>query len=99
MLCVEVKIPSKGMITLSSLTLHCHLHPLQAANCCRNSRLVVDEDDLLWFKKKENCHVFVNEFHGNFRCKKLGCRKIPSVFRDVKLCLNASRGLKGLKLI
>ena len=23
--------------TLSSLTLHCHLHPLQAANCCRNS--------------------------------------------------------------
>ena len=25
---------------------HCHLHPLQAAKCCRNSRLVVDEDDL-----------------------------------------------------
>ena len=22
-----------------------HLHPLQAANCCRNSRLVVDVDD------------------------------------------------------
>ena len=22
----------------------CHLHPLQAANCCRNSRHVVDED-------------------------------------------------------
>ena len=22
-----------------------HLHPLQAANCCRNSRLVEDEDD------------------------------------------------------
>ena len=32
-------------LTFSSLTLHCHLHPLQAANCCRNSRLVVDEDD------------------------------------------------------
>ena len=31
-----------GRLTLSSLTLHCHLHPLQAANCCRNSRLVVD---------------------------------------------------------
>ena len=29
---------------------HCHLHPLQAANCCRNSRHVVDEDDLMWFK-------------------------------------------------
>ena len=27
---------------------HCNLHPLQAANCCRNSRLVVNEDDLNW---------------------------------------------------
>ena len=26
------------------------VHPLQAANCCRNSRLVVDKDDLMWFK-------------------------------------------------
>ena len=25
-------------------------HPLQAANYCRNSRLVVDENDLKWFK-------------------------------------------------
>ena len=25
-------------------------HPLQAPNCCRNSRLVVDKDDLMWFK-------------------------------------------------
>ena len=25
---------------------HCHFHPLQAANYCRNSRLVVNEDDL-----------------------------------------------------
>ena len=24
---------------------HSHLHPLQAVNCGRNSRLVVDEDD------------------------------------------------------
>ena len=30
---------------------HYHLHPLQAANCCRNSRLVVDEDELMWLKK------------------------------------------------
>ena len=29
---------------------HCHLHPQQAANCCRISRLVVDEDDLMWLK-------------------------------------------------
>ena len=27
---------------------HCHLRPPQAANCCRNSRLVVDGDDLQW---------------------------------------------------
>ena len=26
-------------------------HPLQAANCCRNSRLVVDEDDLKLMEK------------------------------------------------
>ena len=39
-----------GKLNLSSLTLHCHFHPLQAANCCRNSRLVVDEDDLMWVK-------------------------------------------------
>ena len=39
-------------LTLSSLNLplHCHLHLLQAANCLRNSRLEVDEDDLMWFK-------------------------------------------------
>ena len=38
------------VLTLSSLTLHCHFHPLQAANCCRNSRLVVDENVLKWVK-------------------------------------------------
>ena len=58
--------------------------PLQAANCCRNSRLVVDEDDLMWFKIKEKYHVLVNQLHGNFRSNILGCREIKSVFRDVK---------------
>ena len=33
-------------LTLSSLNLPLSSHPLQAVNCCRNSRLVVDEDDL-----------------------------------------------------
>ena len=32
-------------LTLSSLTFNRHLHPLQAANFCRNSGLVVGEDD------------------------------------------------------
>ena len=47
------------------------------------SRLVVDEDDLICFKITENCHVLVNQFHGNFRFKTLGCSEIKSVFRDV----------------
>ena len=38
----------------------------------------------------------VKEFHGNFRSKTLGYREIKTVFRDVKWCLNASWGLKGL---
>ena len=33
---------------------HCHLHPLQAANCCRNSQLIVDEDELKWVKNWRN---------------------------------------------
>ena len=35
-------------------------------------------------KNKENCHVLVKEFHGHFCSKTPGCRKIKSVFRDVK---------------
>ena len=46
---------------------------------------------MIWcgWKSKENCHVLVNQFHGNFRSKTLGCRKIRSDFRDVKWCFNA----------
>ena len=44
---VALTLYRPGSLTLSSLNL-----PLssssQAANCCRNSRLVVDEDDLVW---------------------------------------------------
>ena len=39
-------------------------------------------------KIKGNCHVLANQFHGNFRSKNLGFRKINSVFRDVKICFN-----------
>ena len=28
---------------------------------------------------KKNCHVLANQFHGNFRSKTLGCRKIKYV--------------------
>ena len=52
--------------TLSSLVLplfyHYHLHPLQAANCCRNYRLVVDEDDSMWFKNLRKLPSFMEIF-------------------------------------
>ena len=50
------------------------------------------------WKIKENCHVLVNQFHGNCYSQTTSCRKIRSVFRDVKCCFNASWGLKGLKV-
>ena len=46
-------------------------------------------------KIKENYHVLVNQFHGNFRSKTLSCKKIRFVFREVKWCFDASWGLKG----
>ena len=53
---------------------------------------------MIWngWKIEENCHALVNQSHGNFCSKTLCCRKIKSVFRDVKWCFNASWGLKGL---
>ena len=67
-------------------------------------RIAVAILDLWWIKMiwsgwkiEENCHVLVNKLHWNFRSKTLCCRKIKSVFGDVKWCFNASWGLKGLK--
>ena len=37
-----------GLLALSSLNLPLSSSSTTAANCCRNSRLVVDEDDLKW---------------------------------------------------
>ena len=50
----------------------------------------MDEDELKWVKIKENYSVLVREFHGNFPSKTISCRKIKSIFRDVKRCFNAS---------
>ena len=54
---------------------------------------------MIWcgLKIKENCYVLVNHFHGNFHSKTPSCRKIKSVFRDLRRCFNASWGLKRLK--
>ena len=37
---------------------HCHLYPPQAANGYRNSRLVVDEDDLKYVKKVKKIAMY-----------------------------------------
>ena len=49
------------------------------------SRIAVAILDLQWMKMilcglniKENYHVLVNKFHGNFRSKTFACRKIKS---------------------
>ena len=43
-----------------------NLHSLQAANCCRNSRLVVDEDDLKWVTKEKKYIVIIRTVAWNF---------------------------------
>ena len=67
-------------------------------------RIAVAILDLQWMKMtwcglkiKENYHLLINQFHGNFRSKTLSCRKIKYIFRDVKWCFNESWGLKVLK--
>ena len=92
-----LKIPTfLSLITLSSLNLHCHLHPLQAANCCRNSRLVVDEDDLKWVKNEKKITSLLKQSHENFRYKTLSCWKL-SHFSDMQNDVFMNReGSKGL---
>ena len=74
----------KAALTLSNLNLPLSPHPLQAANCCRNSRLVVDEDDLKWVTNLRKLLCIVNQFHGHFHSKTPSCKKIKPVFKDVK---------------
>ena len=75
---------------------HCNLHPLQVDYCCRNSRLVVDKYDLKYVKNSRKLSCIVNQFHGNFHSKTSNCSKIKPVYRGVKWCFNASRGIEGL---
>ena len=53
---------------------------------------------MIWsrWEIKENCHVLVKQFQGNFHNKTPSCRENRSVYSDVKWCFNASWGLKGL---
>ena len=74
-----------------------HLHPLQAANCCRNSRLVVYEDDLKWMtnENKIGLLLLLKQFHRNVRRETPRFYKIRSYFRYAKWCLDASWVSKG----
>ena len=55
---------------------------------------------MIWcgLKIEENCHELVNQFHGHYHQKTLSSWKIKCVFRNVKSCINASWGLKGLTM-
>ena len=54
---------------------HCYLHPLKAAKLCRNSRLVVDKDDLKWVAKKIYSY-YLNGPVNIFVLKSLGVRNL-----------------------
>ena len=82
------------ILTLSNLNL-----PLSSSST--TSRELLSQfttcSEWRWFEVGENYHVLVNQFHENFHSKTPSCRKIRSVFKDVRRCFNASWGLKGLK--
>ena len=84
------EVPYTTPYTFQAWIHHCHIHPLQAANCCRNSRLVVDEDDLKCVPNEKNILLFSKHFDENFRSKTARFQDIESFFRDAKLCFNAS---------
>ena len=77
-------------LTLSSLNL-----PLSSSSSTSRELLSQFPTCSGWrcFEVGGNYHVLVNQFHGNFHSKTLGCRKIRSVFKDVKWCFNAPWGL------
>ena len=54
-----------------------YFHSLQATNFCRNSRLVVDEDDLKWVVNETNMPIssLLKQFHKKIRSKPLGFSK------------------------
>ena len=58
------------------LTIVIDLHPLQAVNCCRNSQLIVDKDELKWLQIKKNLVIIKTvpwkfSFKSPCRCRKL----------------------------
>ena len=53
------KTPEPEIEPYQARIFHCDFHPLQAVNCGRNSRLVVDENYLEWVTNEKNDIVII----------------------------------------
>ena len=71
-------------LTLSSLNIPYSIYQLQAANCCRNYRLVVKENDLMWMAIEKNILLLKKKFHVNISSRNPGFWESKSFFRDAK---------------
>ena len=76
-------LPFQGWIS------DCHPHPLQASNCCRNSRFGSGCDDLKWVANEINKLLIIEQFHENVVLKTPNFRTLSQFFRDARLCFNA----------
>ena len=83
------------VLTLSSLNLPLSSHPLQAANCYRNSRLGVDEDDLKCVINGKKLLRLSKQFQEVFRSKTPKCRKLCYSSDMQNYALMHREGLKG----
>ena len=92
-----ITIKSYYPLTLSSLGSPLSSSSTTTANCFRNSRHAVDEDDLKWVNNWRELLPCIGEIVSwKFSFWNPRYEETKSVFRDVKWCFNASRGLKGL---
>ena len=74
-----------------------YLHSLQAPNFCRNSRLVVDEDDMKWVVNETNMprSSLLKQFHKKIRSKPQGFSKANHSLEMHNDALMHREGLKG----
>ena len=62
---------------------------------CRNSQLVVDEDDLKWLTNEKNVLLFLKRFLKNVRSKTTRCGKLGHSLEMQNDALVHREGLKG----
>ena len=74
---------------------HCNLHQLQAVNCWRNSRRVVDEDELKCVANENNILLLLNTSIEMLGLKSLGSRKLSHYSEMQNDVLMHREGLKG----